>query len=197
MTVSGHRSTRPAAVAASGLLLSILLLGCGTSAGSQVPSTPAATLGGEQASPTEPAPTQADGGAASDPGGGPIGGDIGDRSKGSVQAQVTGGLTSTIDLPFGAAAARLLLDGPGTAYLPFTDPANGTLFLTIGDSGLLVQYAGPGDVALTNGAQPCELHLDSLDAGGAKGTFSCKGLLLVKPDAMGSADMTGTFEGHP
>lgn len=198
-------SARPAV--ASWLVLPVaavvLLAGCGASAGSAAPPAPSApavatpaTSAGDPAEPSVAA-TQGDGsGAVPSAGGGPIGGDLGDRSKGSVQAQITGGLTSSVDLPFAPALARLLLDGPKTAYLPFTDPVSGTLFLTIADSGLLVQYAGPNQVALTNGATPCELHLDGLDGSGAKGTFSCKGMLLVKDGAMGSADMTGTFEGR-
>ena len=168
----------------------LVALGCGASTGSTAPSAPAPTP-----VPTT-APASGDGAGASDAGGGPIGGDIGDRTKGSVKAQVSGDLTASIDLPFAPGAARLAVDGPNTGYLPFTDPTNGTLFLTIADSGLLIQYAGPDNVALTNGAQPCELHLDSLDASGAKGSFTCKGMLLVRADAIGSADMTGTFEGH-
>jgi hypothetical protein len=178
------------------------LVGCGSSAGSATSAgapTAAATTG---SAPSEPAAAPSDLSASGDPGngsgngGGPIGGDIGDRSKGSAQAQISGGLTASVDLPFAAAAAQLLAQGPGTAYLPFTDPTNGTLFLTITEGGLLVQYAGPEQVGLTNGGTPCELHIDTLDAKSAKGTFTCKGMLLVKNDGMGNADMTGSFEGH-
>jgi len=183
MILRNRRSARRAAAAVTGLLLSALLLGCGASAGSQAPSTPAAAASD-------------DGAAASDAGGGPIGGDIGDRSKGSVQAQISGGMTSSIDLPFGAPAARFLADGPGTAYLPYTDPANGTMFLTITNGELAIQYGGPNDVALMNGGTPCDLKVDTLEATGAKGSFTCKGLMLIHGGSVGSADITGTFEGH-
>lgn len=181
----------------------LLLIGCGSSAASSAPSTPAVSQapaggggGGSQpaSEPTEVATT--DPGAAGSNGGGPIGGDVGDRSKGSVQAQISGGLTASVDLPYAPVLARLLVDGPDTAYLPFTDPAQGTLFLTVANGGLLVQYVGPDQVGVTNGAAPCEFHLDTLDAKNAKGTFTCKGMLLVKNDGMGNADMTGSFEGH-
>src|SRR4051794_23807588 len=159
-----HANTRPPRSAVRlvvPLATMVLLLGCGSSAGSSTPSgpvagTPAATsvasTGGDQTEPSEPAATSGDGGAgaSSDAGGGngPIGGDLGDRSKGSIQANVSGGLTASIDLPFAPAVARLLTDGPKTGYLPFTDPANGTIFLTVTDAGLLVQYAGPDQVGL-------------------------------------------------
>jgi len=180
----------------------VLLLGCGSSAASPAPSgpvagAPAATSGRDETQPSEAAAGASDAGASSDGGGnGPIGGDLGSRSKGSIQATVSGGLTASIDLPFAPAPARLLADGPNTASLPFTDPANGTIFLTLADGGLLVQYAGPDQVGLTNGATPCDLHLETLNADGAKGTFTCKGMLLVTNDSMGTADMTATFEGH-
>jgi hypothetical protein len=194
--------------AASGLLLAAsLLAACGG-------STAASPSGGSQGAPPASAnpdpggaaPSQDDGGATASEGGdgpgastdnGPIGGDIGDRSKGSVQAQITGGLTASVDLPFGAPLAQLLAQGPGTAYLPYTDPVNGTLFLTISSGNqLLVQYAGPNNVGLANGATPCELTLDALDAGQAKGSFTCKGMMLIQNDSIGSADMTGSFEAH-
>jgi hypothetical protein len=186
----------------------VLLVGCAGSATSQATATQAggadATPAGGGA-PSQPpvaasvAASPAGGGTAggaSDSGGGPIGGDVGDRSKGSAQARISGGLTASVDLPFGAPAAQLLTQGPGTAYLPFTDPVDGTLFLTISGDQLLVQYAGPNNVGLTNGATPCELKLDALDAGQAKGTFTCKGMLLIQGDAMGNADMSGSFEAH-
>jgi hypothetical protein len=192
-------------IAAGGNLLAAMLLlaGCGSSAASPAPSTAAAasqapTGAGGGASQPAAEPTDV---ATTDPGasvgGGPIGGDIGDRSKGSAQAQISGGLTASVDLPYAPVLARLMLDGPNTAYLPFTDTTNGTLFLTITDAGLLVQYAGPDQVGITSGGTPCEFHLDTLDAKNAKGTFTCKGMLLVKADGgVGSADMTGSFEGH-
>lgn len=206
----------PRGTTAGSLILTIatmlVLVGCGGSAGSQATSGPVARAGtsaaGDVPSPThDPGAATATphegsggvaspGGAGSSDGAGPIGGDIGDRSKGSVQAQITGGLTASIDLPFGALAAQLLGQGPGTAYLPFTDAAKGTLFLTIADNQLLVQYAGPNDVGLTNGATACELKLDALDNSQAKGTFTCKGMMLIQGGTIGSADMTGAFEAH-
>ena len=178
--------------------MSLFLVGCGASAGSRAPSAPAAatddTSPVAQPAATSPAASQPDAGASGDDRNA-IGDNSGDRSKGSARAQVTGGVTSSIDLPF-SSTSQFLANGPGTAYLAFTDPTNGTLFLTIADNGLLVQYAGPGDVALTNGPTPCELHVDSLDGGGAKGSFSCKGMLMVHGTSMGNADMNGTFEGH-
>jgi hypothetical protein len=184
----------------------LLLVGCGSSAASAAPSGPAAAsqapaaAGGGASQPAlEPtAVASTDPGAAgSDGGGGPIGGDIGDRSKGSVQARISGGYTASVDLPFGAALAQFGVSGTNTAYLPYTDVTNGTLFLTIGDgSQLLVQYAGPGGVGMTNGATPCELHIDTLDDHQAKGSFTCKGMLLIQGDAMGNADMTASFEGR-
>ncbi len=177
--------------------IAVLIAGCGASAASQPASTPAsAASGDDQGQATVPPATQDDGATAST-GAGPIGGDIGDSSKGSVHAEVTGGLTSTIDIPFGAPAARFLVDGPNSAYLPYTDPVSGTLFMTITDGQLAIQYAGPNDVALASGGTPCELKLDSLDASGAKGSFTCKALMLIQGGNVGSADMTGTFEGHP
>jgi hypothetical protein len=201
-------STRPRLRALVPVATLFLLIGCGSAAGSGAPSagpagTPAAAssvaASDDQTQPGEAVPSENAGGpdASSDGGGGPIGGDLGDRSKGSIQAHITGGLTADVDLPFAPSLAQLLVNGPNTAYLPFTDVTNGTIFLTLADSGLLVQYAGPDQVGLTNGGTPCELHLDSLDKGGAEGTFTCKGMLLVKNDGMGSADMTATFEGHP
>jgi len=172
------------------LATSILLLGCGGS-GSPAPSTPAATA--VEATPGGAGSTD---GAATTDDAGPIGGDVGDRSKGSIQAQISGDMTASLDIPYAANLARLEVDGPNTGYLPFTDPEQGTLFLTFADSGLLVQYAAPNQTGLTNGATPCELHLDSFDANGAKGSFTCKGMLLVKNDGMGSVDMTASFEGH-
>jgi hypothetical protein len=169
----------------------LVAIGCGGSAGSPAPST-APTQAGTDASPasSDEAPT------GSSSGTGPIGGDIGDRSKGSVQAQITGGLTSTVDLPFGAPAARFLVDGPGTAYLPYTDAVKGTMFLTVTGDQLAVQFAGPDNVALANGGTPCALKLDALDADHAKGSFTCKGMMLIQGDSVGTADVTGTFEGH-
>jgi hypothetical protein len=183
----------------------LLLVGCGSSAASAAPSGPAAAsqapaaAGGGASQPAlEPtAVASTDPGAAGSDGGGPIGGDIGDRSKGSVQARISGGYTASVDLPFGAALAQFGVSGTNTAYLPYTDVTNGTLFLTIGDgSQLLVQYAGPGGVGMTNGATPCELHIDTLDDHQAKGSFTCKGMLLIQGDAMGNADMTASFEGR-
>ena len=190
-TMSAGRLVLPVA-------MTLFLVGCGASAGSRAPSAPAAaTDDASQASQpvaTQPAASQPDPGA-SDDGQNAIGDNSGDRSKGSAQAQVTGRVTSSIDLPF-SATSQFLANGPGTAYLAFTDPTNGTLFLTIADNGLLVQYAGPDNVALTNGPTPCELHVDSLDGSGAKGSFSCKGMLMVHGESLGNADMSGTFEGH-
>ena len=201
-TIEGRR--RRSIAAASGLLLAAsLLVACGGSATASpsgasratAPATASADAGGSAASD--------DGGAAASEGAegsgdnGPIGGDIGDRSKGSAQAQISGGLTASVDLPFGAALAQLVAQGPGTAYLPYTDPVNGTLFLTISSGNqLLVQYAGPNNVGLTNGATPCELKLDALDAGQAKGSFTCKGMMLIQGESIGSADMSGSFDAH-
>ena len=192
MSGSNRRIRWRSIVAVGGLLL---LVGCGSSAGSVNPSSPAAQAPAPStAEPTDGASPASEPGACTDTG--PIGGDIGDRTKGSAQAQITGGLTASVDLPFGAAAAQLLTQGPGTAYLPFTDPTNGTLFLTISGNQLLVQYAGPNDVGLTNGATPCDLKLDALDDSHAKGTFTCKGMLLIQGNAMGNADMSGSFDAH-
>jgi len=189
----------------------LLLLGCGSSAGSATPASPAAQAPGPSVAtgassgsgggPSQPATEPAESAEGSIPAGGgasngPIGGDIGDRTKGSVQAQISGGLTASVDLPFAAPLAQLPSQGPGTAYLPFTDAVNGTLFLTISDNQLIVQYAGPNNVGLTNGGTPCDLKVTALDAGQAKGTFTCKGMLLIKDNAMGSADMSGSFEAH-
>jgi hypothetical protein len=192
----------------SGLTM-LLLLGCGSSAGSGVPSTPAAATPPAAAGASQPAvaggTSRPAGGEASeaapDPGGsvdnGPIGGDIGDRTKGSAQATVSGGYSASIDLPYGAPLGALLNNGPDTAYLPFTDVSHGTLFLTINAGRqLVVQFAGADNVGITNGDKPCELTIDALDAGQAKGSFTCKGMLVIKPDGMGSADMTGSFEAH-
>lgn len=195
--------TRSAARLVLPVAMTLSLVGCGASAGSRAPSAPAAVPDATSlatqpaASPpaaTQPAASQPDAVASGDDQNA-IGDNSGDRSKGSAQAQVTGGVTSSIDLPF-SPTSQFLANGPGTAYLAFTDPTHGTLFLTIADNGLLVQYAGPDDVALTNGPTPCELHVDSLDGGGAKGSFSCKGMLLVHGESLGNADMSGTFEGH-
>ena len=169
----------------------------GNSTGAAPANPPAsATIdpgGANQSAAAEPT----DDGAATDPGGGPVGGDIGDRSKGSAQGTISGGYSASFDLPFGAPLAQLLAQGAGTAYLPYTDSAKGTLFLTISaDNQLLVQYAGPDNVGLTNGATPCDLKLDALDRGQAKGSFTCRGMLLIKGESLGSADMTATFEAH-
>ena len=189
----------------------LLAFGCGGSASSAVPSVAAANPPGASAGvdPSRPAAEPTDGattdpGAGGDPGvgssdngGGPIGGDIGDRSKGSIQATVSGGYTASIDLPYGAALGNLLINGPNTAYLPFTDTTKGTLFLTISDGQrLLVQYAGPDNVGMTNGATPCSLTIDALDAGQAKGSFSCKAMMVIRGDSIAAADMAGTFEAH-
>lgn len=179
----------------------VLVVGCTGSGGS--PATQGTTA-------VEPSsqPTQAPAGepsapsvatvepGASDDDVSAIGGDIGDPSKGSAQATVTGGVTASIDLPFGAPAAQFPAQAGGTAYLPFTDPVKGTLFITILDNQLSIQYAGPDNVALSNGGTPCELKVDALDAHQAKGSFTCKGMLMVHNESLGSADMTGTFEGH-
>ena len=191
----------------------LLLLGCGSSAGSATPASTAARAPGPSVAsgassgsgggpsqpatePTEPADGSSPAGGGASAGNGPVGGDIGDRTKGSAQAQISGGLTASVDLPFAAPLAQLLSQGPGTAYLPFTDAVSGTLFLTISDNQLIVQYAGPNNVGLTNGGTPCELQVTALDAGQAKGTFTCKGMLLIKDSSMGSADMSGSFEAH-
>jgi hypothetical protein len=202
-----HRSGRSWPGITTGVILPatlvILLVGCGgsaaatsspTTAPADQASASAPSDGGGAASPTSDA---GGGGAEASAGGGPVGGDIGDRSKGSIQATISGGYSASVDLPFGAPLAQLLSQGPGTAYLPFTDVTNGTLFLTINEGNqLIVQYAGPDNVGMTNGASPCDLKLDALDSGQAKGSFTCKGMLVVRNDGMGSADMTGTFEAH-
>jgi hypothetical protein len=176
----------------------ILLVGCGTAA-SQAPSAPAANApsaaSGAGVAASQPG-TGASNAAAASPDNGPIGGDIGNRTKGSVRAQVTGDLTSSIDLPFGAPAAVFEINGPGTAYLPFTDEAAGTLFLTIDHSQLVLAYAGPNNVGITNGSTPCTLTVATLDASQAKGTFTCKNMMLLRADGMGTADISGSFEGH-
>jgi len=179
--------------------LTIALIGCSVSAGPQSPSTAAAAPAAS--TPTTAAATASQPAAAASIAAsgdnGPIGGDVGNRAKGSVKAQVTGGLTTSIDLPFGAPLARFEIDGDDTAYLPFTEPAGGTLFLTISaGNSLLVQYAGPDNVGLSNGASPCTLTITVLDKDQAKGSFACKGMILIRPDALGSADISGTFEGH-
>jgi hypothetical protein len=181
-----------------------VLTACGSTASSPASSggggagasSPAGTS--QPPAATEPADaSESTDGEPSGDAGGPIGGDIGDRSKGSIQAQISGGLTASVDLPYAAVLARLLVDGPNTAYLPFTDPDNGTLFLTVTQGGLLVQYAGPDQTGLTSAGTPCELHLDKLDGSSAKGSFTCKAMMLVKSDGtIGTADMTATFEGH-
>jgi hypothetical protein len=194
--------TTPAVRLIAPVVLLLLLVGCGSSAASLAPSTPAAAsqapagVGASQPA-AEPTDVPSTPGAAGTDSGGPIGGDIGDRSKGSVQARISGGYSGSVDLPFGAALAQFGVSGTNTAYLPYTDVTNGTLFLTIGEgSQLLVQYAGPGGVGMTNGATPCELHIDTLDDHQAKGNFTCKGMLLIRGDAMGNADMTASFEGR-
>jgi len=202
LTTFGRRCTSVAGPVAAMLLL----LGCGSSAGPAASSSAAANApvaspiagGGAVEPSTGPAASSgADAGAGSaDLGGGPIGGTVGDRSKGSIQATVTGGYSASIDLPYGAALGNLGINGPNTAYLPFTDEKAGTVFLTISEGDqLLVQYAGPDNVGITSGATPCELHL-SMDATQAKGTFTCKGLMVIKGESIGSADMTGSFEAH-
>jgi hypothetical protein len=184
------------------LATTLFLVGCGSSAGSRAPSAPAAApTDTPAATATEAAASEPDDATPTDAGSPDgtemIGTDQGDRSKGSIQAQLSGGLTTSLDIPYAASLSRLLVDGPNTGYLPFTDTEHGTMFLTIADSGLLVQYAGPDQTGITNGATPCDLHLDSLDASGAKGSFTCKGMLLVKGDGtIGSVDMTASFEGH-
>lgn len=196
--------TRAIPLLALAVATALVLTACGGAAPS--PTTPPVTGGGGAPSPaagsqpsaaSEPVDaSEASGGEASGDAGGPIGGDIGDRSKGSIQVQISGDLTASVDLPYAPILARLLVDGPKSAYLPFTDTVKGTLFLTLTDGGLLVQYAGPDQIGVTNGATPCDLHLDTLDASGAKGRFSCTGMMLVKNDGVGTVSMTGTFEGH-
>jgi hypothetical protein len=168
-----------------------MLVACGGSAGA-TPTTP--DDGGA-------APTQDDGGGGEDPAAGTsvdpgaYGGDVGDRSKGSVQAQITGGYTGSVDLPFAAPLAQFDLDDSDGAYLPFTDPSS-TLFMTItGGKDILLQYVHP-DAALTSGATPCTLDVETLDDGQAKGSFTCKGMTLIQGETVGSADINGSFEAH-
>jgi hypothetical protein len=190
------------------LTLLAAMIGLVAACGGSAAATPSSSAPGVQpAASTGPAP--GGGEASTDPGGGtggdlgastdngPIGGDIGDRSKGSAQATVSGGYSATIDLPYGALLGNLLINGPNTAYLPFTDETHGTLFLTIADGNqLLVQYAGPDNVGITNGGTPCDLKVDALDASQAKGSFTCKGMMVIQGESIGSADMSGTFEAH-
>lgn len=141
---------------------------------------------------TAAAPTIDPGGAVeTDPGGGTS---AGDPTKGSAKVQVSGGLTETIDLPFAALLALWESNGPGSAYLPFTDE-DAVLFMTFAEDQLLVQYARTSTgVGLTSGATPCTFTTEVLDASNARGSFSCPGMTLIQGDVVGSADMSGTFD---
>lgn len=67
--------------------------------------------------------------------------------------------------------------------------------MTFAGGQLLVQYAGTSTgVGLSSGATPCTFTTDVLDAANAKGSFSCDDMTLLQDDAVGSADMSGTFE---
>lgn len=179
-----------ARIAVIGLIVA-LVAACGgtasSSAGppSQTAAAPSVAEPGEQASPDDVTTTET-------PGGG--GTAAGDRTKGSVQVQVTGGITETIDLPFAAVLSLWASSGPGSAYLPFTD-GDAVLFMTFNGGQLLIQYAKTSTaVGLTSGATPCTFTSDVLDDSNAKGSFSCKGMTLIQGQAVGSADISGTFE---
>ncbi len=67
--------------------------------------------------------------------------------------------------------------------------------MTFAGGQLLVQYARTSTgVGLSSGATPCTFTTDVLDAANAKGSFSCDDMTLLQDDAVGSADMSGTFE---
>jgi hypothetical protein len=197
----GTRLGRPVRLGILGTAICVLSACGGSSAASSGASAPVASTapapggGGVSADPGAGG-ASANPGASVDTGDGPIGGDIGDRSKGSAQVQFSGGYTASVDLPFGAALAQFGLSGPQSAYLPYTDEADGTLFLTISNGQLVVQYAGPNQVGITNGGTPCELKIEALDDHQAKGSFTCKGMLLIQGEALGNADMSGAFDGR-
>ena len=66
-----------------------------------------------------------------------------------------------------------------------------------GPPTLVIEYARTSTGAgMTSGAQPCTLNVDILDASTAKGTFSCPRMTLIQGEAVGSADISGTFEAH-
>jgi len=119
---------------------------------------------------------------------------IGDATKGSIKAEITGDLTSTIELPLGAPLAQFDVQGNDSAYLPYTDGAK-TLFLTFSDGQILVQYAEDG-TGITSGAVPCTVNMDSLDDGEVKGSFNCPDMMLIKGESIGSVDMTANFDAH-
>ena len=133
------------------------------------------------------------GGESVDPGA--FGGDAGNRSKGSVQAQISGGYTGSVDLPFVSELALFNPDGSGGAYMVFTDPGS-TMYLTLdGNGDLLIQYVHP-DASLTASATPCKADIEAVDDNQAKGTFDCKSLTLLQGEQVGTADITGSFEAH-
>lgn len=183
-----------ARIAVIGLIVALVTACGGTATGSsagppsQTAAAPSVAGPGGAASPDDVAAsgTPATGGGTS----------AGDRTKGSAQVQVTGGITETIDLPFAAILSLWASSGPGSAYLPFTD-SDAVLFMTFNGGQLLVQYAKTSTgVGMTSGATPCTFTTDVLDGSTAKGTFSCKGMTLIQGEAVGSADISGTFEAH-
>lgn len=183
-----------ARIAVIGLIVALVAACGGTATGSsagppsQTAAAPSVADPGEQASPDDVAATgtPATGGGTS----------AGDRTKGSAQVQVNGGITETIDLPFAAVLSLWASSGPGSAYLPFTD-SDAVLFMTFNGGQLLVQYAKTSTgVGMTSGATPCTFTTDVLDDSNAKGSFSCKGMTLIQGEAVGSADIIGTFEAH-
>ena len=181
----------------------VLVAACGGAATASSAGAPSATSVAPSA--VNPGTASPDDGAASEtpdadtPGETPGDGggtSAGDRTKGSAQVQVSGGMTETLDLPFAAVLSLWVSSGPGTAYLPFTD-SDAVLFMTFNGGQLLVQYARSSTgVGLTSGATPCTFTTDVLDASNAKGSFSCKGMTLIQGATVGSADVSGTFEAH-
>jgi hypothetical protein len=182
-----------------GLLVALVATCGGTASGSagtstQTAAAPSVTGPAGGASPADGTATESPDDASETPDDG--GTSAGDRTKGSAQVQVTGGVTETIDLPFAAVLSLWASSGPGSAYLPFTD-SDAVLFLTFNGGQLLVQYAKSSTgVGMTSGAAPCTFTTDVLDDSNAKGTFSCKSMTLIQAETVGSADISGTFEAH-
>ncbi len=181
----------PRWIAALALLVAMTLAACGgsaTSAPGDGTGTPTATA--DDGTVTD-STTSSDDGTSTDDGTGAAG----DRSKGIFHAEVTGGAALTIDLGFAPPPVSNFHYDGDTAYLVWVDH-DAVVFMTVAPSGDFTVQFGDGKATLGLGTDTCDLHLDRLDGSGAKGSFSCRGTVLITEAGLPTIDVSGTFEAH-